>query len=142
MIRTKDQNLYELLNSFIEKCIINNNSILTSHENCFTSANIDDCISRFVDNYKDDKRNFEEKIKEQFDSATDEVRLIFAHANWLWAYSVNDMTAAGKERAVKICLPKNMELNNSFFPTKGFGSAGTYHKQNKYWEIVSITLSC
>lgn len=143
MNRKQDQALYAIFGKFIEKCLIGNNSLLTVHQNCFAEANISDCISRFVDNFKDDKRNFEGKIIEQFNGASDDVKLVFAHANWLWAFSVNDMTASGKKRAVQICMPANTDLNEradniALFPPQGFGSAGTYHKQNKYWEIVSI----
>ena len=143
MHRTQDQALYALLGKFIEKCIISNDSLLTAHQNCFTEANISDCSTRFVDNFKGDNRNYQEKIKEQFNGATEEVKLVFSHANWLWAFSVNDMTAGGKKKAVQICMPENVDLQDKeedmpLFPSNGSGNAGTYHKQNKYWEIVSI----
>jgi len=143
MLRTQDQGLYTLLEKFIEKCLIGSNSLLTAHQNCFTEANISDCSTRFVDNFKDDKRNYEGKIKDQFNEATDEVKLVFAHANWLWAFSVNDMTAWGKKKAVQICMPDNIDLlakadDIALFPSQGWGNSGTYHKQNKYLEIVSI----
>jgi 5-methylcytosine-specific restriction protein B len=144
MYRKEDQTLYALISKFIDKCLINNDSLLTTHKNCFSEANINDCISRFVDNSKDDKRNFENKIKEQFDNSSDEVKIVFAHANWIWAFSVNDMNAAGKRKAVQMCMPDGIEPSEktddgfSLFPMQGFGSSGTYHKQNKYLEMVSI----
>ncbi len=143
MIRNTDQLFYALFDKFFEVCLIGKGSLLTTHRNFFNEANISDCIYRYVDNYKSDKRNFEGKINDQFNGASDEVKIVFAHANWLWAFSVNDMTASGKKKAVQICLPDNTTLNEkiedlSLFPSYGFGNAGTYHKQNKYWEIVSI----
>ncbi len=143
MIRKEDKELYALFNKFVEKCLIENNSIITNNNSIFNETNINECIARFIDNFKEGKQTFEEKIKEQFNGTSDEVKLLFAHANWLWAFSVNDMTASGKKKAVQICLPDNTLVNEqhdnlSLFPSKGFGSAGTYHKQNKYWEIVSI----
>lgn len=143
MFRSQDQGLYSLLGKFIEKCLIGSDSLLTAHRNCFTEANISDCSTRFVDNFKGDSRNYQEKIKEQFNGASDEVRLVFAHANWLWAFSVNDMTALGKKKAVQICMPESGNLLDKvddiqLFPSRGWGNAGTYHKQNKYWEIVSV----
>jgi len=143
MLRTQDQGLYNLIAKFIEKCLIGSDSLLTAHQSCFTEANISDCSTRFVDNFKGDSRNYQEKIKEQFNGASEEVRLVFAHANWLWAFSVNDMTAWGKKNAVKICMPENVDPQEKLddlplFPSHGWGNAGTYHKQNKYWEIVSI----
>lgn len=143
MFRPQDQRLYTLLDKFIEKCLIGSDSLLTAHQNCFTESNISDCSTRFVDNFKDDSRNFQEKIKEQFNGASEEVKLVFAHANWLWSFSVNDMTAWGKKNAVQICMPENVDLKDKvdeipLYPFHGWGNAGTYHKQNKYWEIVSI----
>ena len=141
--RKKDESLYNLLNKFIEKCLIAKDSIFDETTDIFTTDNINRCIEKFVDDFKDDKRNFKEKIEEQFKDTSDDVKLVFAHANWLWAFSVNDMTSKGKESAVKKCLPEKLKINAhcdelGLFPEKGFGSAGTYHKQNKYWEIVSI----
>lgn len=143
MNRNQDQGLYTLFSEFIKKCLISNDSLISAHQNIFTDANINDCFPRFVDNFKDDKRNYEEKIKDQFNGASDEVKLVFAHANWLWAFSVNDMTASGKKKAVQMCISENIVLTDKIddiilFPSRGFGSGGTYHKQNKYWEIVSI----
>ncbi|ACV63050.1 ATPase associated with various cellular activities AAA_5 [Desulfofarcimen acetoxidans DSM 771] len=127
--------IYASFDSFIEVSILNNNSLLSEQKEIFTVENIDACINRFVDNAKEGKRNYEDKIKEQFGDASDDVKNVFAHANWLWAMAVNDITVDGKKRAVKICMPENMTVgSNHFFG--GFGSAGTYHKQNKYWEIV------
>ncbi|MGR3174966.1 MAG: McrB family protein [Candidatus Scalindua sp.] len=141
--RREDESLYILLNKFIDKCLIAKDSIFDETTGIFTTNNINTCIEKFVDNFKDDKRNFTDKIEEQFKGTSDNVKLVFAHANWLWAFSVNDMTAKGKETAVKNCLPEKFKINDKcdgleLFPENGFGSAGTYHKQNKYCEIVFI----
>jgi 5-methylcytosine-specific restriction protein B len=143
MYRKQDQKLYELFNTFLQKCIIAGDSIVTNAPNCFTLDNINDCIARFVDNFKEGKQTFEEKIGIQFNGASDNNKIVFAHANWLWAYSVNDMTAQGKKKAVQICLPQGAVLNENIdgqelYPSEGFGNAGAFHKQNKYWEIVCV----
>jgi 5-methylcytosine-specific restriction protein B len=127
----------------LQKCIIDNDSLLTNTTGCFTLGNINDCITRFVDNFKEGKQTFEEKIGIQFNGASDDVKVVFAHANWLWAYSVSDMTVSGKKKAVQICLSQSTKLNENIkgidlYPVEGFGHAGTYHKQNKYWEIVCV----
>ena len=127
--------IYDGFDSFIQVCILNNDSLISGQKGIFTIENIEACINRFVDNAKEDNRNYEEKIKEQFGDASDDVKSVFAHANWLWAMAVNDITIDGKKRAVKICMPENITISNNYF-SEGFGSAGTYHKQNKYWEIV------
>lgn len=140
-INKNHQHLYDILDSFIDTCLIKDDSILDTSIGIFNLDNINTCITLFVDDFKDGKRNYQEKINEQFSSASDEVKLVFAHANWLWSFSVNDMTQKGKMNSVQICMPeKNIpnDYNNvPLFPKEGFGSAGSYHKQNKYWEIVA-----
>lgn len=127
--------IYNSFDSFIQVCILNNDSLLSEQKDIFTVSNIDECINKFVDNAKEDNRNYEEKIKEQFSTASDDVKSVFAHANWLWAMAVNDITLEGKKRTVKICMPETtIKIDSNF--SEGFGAAGTYHKQNKYWEIV------
>jgi len=135
-MRIKDSRMiYDNFDTFLNKFIINKNSILTDHTGILTDENINKCIELFVDNANEGKGNFEYKVKEQFKDASESVKLVFAHANWLWAMAADDITKEGKKRAVKICLDDNFILNEKYF-NYGFGSAGTYHKQNKYWEIA------
>lgn len=126
---------YENFDKFINEFIIKKNSMLTDNEGIFSEENINKCIELFIDNAIWDKRNFDEKIKEQFKDANDSVKLVFAHASWLWAMAVSDIGEEGKKKATKTCLGDNIELNEEYFDN-GIGSGGTYHKQNKYREIV------
>jgi 5-methylcytosine-specific restriction enzyme B len=129
--------LYDIFDNFIDTCIIKDNSLLTENEGVFTLNNVEECLRLFNDNPKTGKQIYEEKIKEQFNAASQEVKIVFAHANWLWAVAVDDMTSGGKKRAVKICLLDSTSLKDdkNLFPD-GFGSAGLFHKQNKYLEVV------
>ncbi|MGL1890605.1 MAG: AAA family ATPase [Spirochaetaceae bacterium] len=137
------QFLYELFDAFLEQFIIKGHSMLDDSRDVFNEDNIAKCIDRFIDDSKEDKRNYYEKIQEQFEGSSDAVKMLFAHANWLWSFSVSDMNYNGKAHSVEICVSDEIEINDEFkeldiFPDEGFGHAGTYHKQNKYWEIVSI----
>ena len=142
MAKIKNQgHLYKIFDMFLETCLIKSNSILNDSDGIFTLDNINICIEKFVDDFKDDKRDYHEKIKEQFKDSSDDVKLLFAHVNWLWSFPVNDMTSTGKKRSAQICVP-DITLHNkieslSLYPEEGFGNAGSYHKQNKYWEIVA-----
>jgi len=134
------KHLYDLFNRFLDEFILNGNSILDNSPSILTETNINDCSKRFVDNFKEEKGKYQDKTKEQFKGAKDEVMILFAHANWLWSFSVNDMTSMGKRKSVEICLPEDKKLSKEFgsfdlFPE--LGSAGSYHKQNKYWEVVA-----
>ncbi|MEZ7893190.1 MAG: AAA family ATPase [Candidatus Wallbacteria bacterium] len=136
--------LYKLFEEFIQKSIINSDSFLTDDKGIFTLKNIKECVKRYIDNPQEGKEKFEEKIKKQFNDpenpASNEVKIVFAHINWLWAFAVDDITINGKKKAVEICLDKPEDIkriNDNKFPI-GFGSSGTFHKQNKYMEINFI----
>ena len=77
------QHLYDVFNIFPENCIIKGISIIDNSKKIFTTSNINTCIQKFVNDYKDDKRDYQEKIKEQFDGTSDDAKMVFAHANWL-----------------------------------------------------------
>lgn len=138
MSNQKNAALYALFNEFIEKCILQSSSLLTSDEGIINQENIADCLARFVEAPIEGASRFDEKIQKQFETASDEVRMVFAHAQWLWAVAVSDIRPETKRNSVALVMPENYEvktLDNRFF-VRGFGRSGTFHKQNKYLEIV------
>lgn len=141
-VMEEHQFLYELFDVFIDEFIINENSLFDDTKNIFNKSNIDTCIKKFIDNFEESDRNYQEKIEDQFKGTSPEVKMLFAHANWLWSFSASDMTRNGKITSVEICIP-DIDFEESLghrdlFPEDGFGHAGSYHKRNKYWEIVSL----
>lgn len=128
--------LYESYDKFIQDFILGKNSILSNHKNILTDDSINECIKLYHDNFKDDKRNFDEKIKEQFDGASIEVKLIFAHAEWLWSFMVDDIRIESKKAyTIRTTELKESDLNLNVYKN-GFGSAGQWHTNNKYNEIL------
>lgn len=133
--------VYDLFRQFIETCIINGNSLLTDDKDIFTLPRADDVINRFVKNAIIGGDTFEAKIRNQFENASRETLLFFAHANWLWAMAPNDITQWRKQQVVKdVMNDQQIALHQDKFPSQGFGSAGQWHRQNKHAEITIVIL--
>lgn len=67
-------------------------------------------------------------------------RLVFAHAEWLWSFAVDDIKITTKKGYVKrITNLNDEELVDAIYPL-GFGSAGQWHTNNKYDEIKFILI--
>lgn len=128
--------LYNCFDSFIANYLISKNSFLTDEQSVLHSNYIDEAINCFVDNYDDSAASFEDKVSKQFANATLQSKLNFAHAEWLWNFSVGDISQWRKEDYIKRrigILAK--DLQPGIFPIT-FGHAGQWHTNNKYWEIV------
>ncbi|WP_405377500.1 McrB family protein [Nonlabens sp. Asnod3-A02] len=136
MRREQAEKLYEYFNLFIQEFLINGNSILTEHKNILSNNTLEACNTRYNENYDDSKKNFDEKVIQQFEGASIEERLVFAHIEWLWAYSVYDISNAKKlEYTKRTTRLNNDEINKELY-REGFGSAGQWHTNNKYFEIL------
>jgi len=87
------QNVYKCYDQFINEFLLKGNSILTiEHQNILNATTINNCFKNFVENYNDDQgSNFDSKIIQQFKDADLDTRLVFAHAEWLWAFAVDDI---------------------------------------------------
>ena len=127
--------IYELYDLFIDTFLFKGNSILTNHEAILNQESIDSSIKSYIDNYDDGIESFDDKIKIQFSEAPINTKLVFAHAEWLWAYSVYDISQEKKKHYTlrTTGLPDD-EIKQDVYP-RGFGSAGQWHTNNKYHEI-------
>jgi 5-methylcytosine-specific restriction protein B len=133
--------IYELYEDFIKCCIIRADSLFTDDKAIFTLKNVDDVINRFIINPILTQESFENKIRSQFEGASRDVLLVFAHANWFWAMAPNDITSWRKQQVVKDVMDDDeIELIQDKFPVRGFGSAGLWHRQNKHAEITLVVL--
>lgn len=129
------QDVHTLFDDFINELIINKNSFLTAHTNILNEDVMANIGSRFIDNFDDNKGSFETKLNGQFENSSENERLVFAHAEWLWAYAVNDLRQTTKiNYTSNITSLTENEIKKDNYPI-GFGSAGQFHKTNKYWEI-------
>ncbi|MBU1013580.1 MAG: AAA family ATPase [Bacteroidetes bacterium] len=139
-----DQRVYDLYNEFISACILQDNSFLTDEKDVFTITALDDNIQRFIVKYLEGSDSFDNKIKKQFEGATYESRLVFAHANWLWCMAPSDFRKNFKKEVPINVLGEflTVPIKDNVIPDNGFGSAGPYLKYNKPNEIALILLVC
>jgi len=139
-----DPKVYELYNEFINTCILQDNSLLTDEQDVFTIKSLDDCIQRFIVKYLEGSDSYDNKIKKQFEGASYETRLVFAHANWLWCMAPSDFRKAFKKEVAVNVLGEHLTspIKDNVFPDRGCGSAGPYLKYNKPNEIAFIILVC
>jgi 5-methylcytosine-specific restriction protein B len=139
MRHTAAEDVYRLYNRFLEVFLLQGDSILSDDIRILTPQAIQNCLVNYVDNYKVGGESFGDKVKVQFKNADLSTRLVFAHAEWLWAFAVTDISVSTKKETTK----RTTELDDSrlkdMYP-RGFGSAGMYHKNNKYEEIKFILL--
>ncbi|GAA4237601.1 AAA family ATPase [Postechiella marina] len=136
MKQTHAVEIYTLYDRFIDGFLLEGNSIVSYEKDILTSENIESCINDFVENFDEGAQNFDEKIVLQFKNATLEAKLVFAHAEWLWSYAVNDISRDKKKHYTIRTTDLNInDLVDGVYPQEGFGSAGQWHTNNKYYEI-------
>jgi len=132
--------LFALYRKFIEEFLLNGNSILNDHEAILDETTLTNVTTRYIDNFDEGIESFGDKIRLQFNEADIKTKLVFAHAEWLWGFSVEDISKGRKiMQASRTTGLTDSEMILSVFPDEGYGSAGQWHTNNKYWEI-SFTL--
>jgi len=135
-----DSRLYELYNEFINRFLLEGKSFITEvDEIIFTKENLKEVFIRYVKNFDESDKSYYQKTDLQFAGASHEVRLIFAHANWLWAFAASDLTNAKSEAPKRSYSPdSNLKLREDIIIDRGIGSTGPWFKNNHYWEVVYI----
>ncbi|MDN3687400.1 McrB family protein [Cyclobacterium jeungdonense] len=131
------EDVYEHLQTFLSEFIIQRNSILSNTPNVLTRATLQNCFKNYVENFKGGGESFGSKVKAQFKDADLETKLVFAHAEWLWGFAVRDISVWRKQEQTKRTTGLSNEELKDVYP-EGFGNAGMYHKNNKYYEIKFV----
>lgn len=130
------EDIYVAYNKFITDFLFNKKSILSNHEHILTTESLQNCFVNYHDNFLEGSGGFENKIIQQFNKADINTKLVFAHAEWLWSFSVEDIRIESKKQyTIRTTGLPLEELTTDVYP-KGFGSAGQWHTNNKYHEIL------
>ena len=101
MRQSEAEDVYALFSQFTEDFLIRGNSILTSDKGILNDKSIANCFSCYVEDFRKGGDSYDEKVIEQFKNADKNTKLVFAHAEWLWAYSVTDKTQWRKREFTK-----------------------------------------
>lgn len=117
-------------------------SIFTGKE-ILTEPNLDFLKKNFVQNPDEtENKNFDVKIKEQFEKANDDQKDLMANIIWLWRLPPKKVIGRNQyfekffenlESDIKI--KENLDLLTDF---EGFANTGTYYNTNKFNELVYI----
>lgn len=139
MIVENSRKIYELYDQFIETFFLKKDSFLSEHKQILFKQTIDACIQNFVHNFDGSNKSFDEKITEQFKDSELSEKLVFAHAEWLWCFAVNDILQDRKIfYTTRLTKLDHSGLKLDHYPKEGFGSAGQWHTNNKYRELEYI----
>ena len=117
-------------------------SIFTG-EKVLTESNLDFLKKNFVQNPDaTEDKNFDIKIKEQFEKANDDQKDLMANIIWLWRLPPKKVIARKQyfekffeNLKSSIKIEKNPDFFSDF---EGFANTGTYYNTNKFYELVYI----
>lgn len=128
--------VYRLFNEFINTFLIEKRDFLSgSNEIVLTQEALAEIIRVFVENQIEGTgMNFAEKLKTQFQGASENSKIVFAHASWLFVLGSNSMTTAGKINAVKMSLfdiPEYSLRESIFLNKEGISDPGTAYNTSK-----------
>ncbi|MGE3726439.1 MAG: AAA family ATPase [Candidatus Sericytochromatia bacterium] len=135
----KKEPAYQLFQTWIEKFVLQHQSILTADGPvCLSAQVLHRLQERFIINAKEGQESFKDKLKAQLIGATPEERHLFAQAHWLWFMGIMDIHIPTKKAQISEILDcPSEELQEEVF-IQGYQKGGTYHKQNKYAEIAAL----
>lgn len=128
--------VYRLFNEFINTFLIEKRDFLSgNNEIVLTQEALAEVIRIFIENQiEGTDMNFAEKLKTQFKGASENSKIVFAHASWLYVLGSNSMTTAGKINAVKMSLfdiPKYSLRESIFLNKEGISDPGTAYNTSK-----------
>lgn len=132
----------EAFKKFNEIFFKDGKSIFTG-EKVLTESNLDFLKKNFVQNPDaTEDKNFDIKIKEQFEKANDDQKDLMANIIWLWRLPPKKVIARKQyfekffeNLKSSIKIEKNPDFFSDF---EGFANTGTYYNTNKFYELVYI----
>lgn len=136
---------YKLFDQFVQTFLVERRDFLSNNgETVLTSQALDECIDRFIVNYiAGSDQNFGEKLSKQFQGASREAKIVFAHASWLYVHSSMAMTGQGKKRAVMISINDLLDYqprDDIFLDKGGIADPGTAYNTAKPANLRFIVL--
>jgi hypothetical protein len=92
-----DYGAYAAFDHFLQRFVIERKSFITTHpEKLDVGEALADIKHRFVAGFDDGADKFDEKAKKQFATASDNTKIFFANAEYLWAMPSSSLTTKKK----------------------------------------------
>ncbi|YCM45181.1 HNH endonuclease [Verrucomicrobiaceae bacterium 227] len=133
---------YRVFEEFLEEFILNHRSYLsTTPVPLDLPKAFDEIQRRFIDEYDDTNKTFEEKIELQFPTASEQTKLVFANVEYLWAMPTKSVGPKRKEEYATRWFPEPRAIvsGTDYFFTEPHTIAdpGSWYNRNKYWELIA-----
>ena len=133
---------YSAFDSFLQSFVIERKSFITKHTQTINALDaLSEINSLFVDGFDEGKTTFDEKATRQFINASENAKIFFANAEYLWAMPSSSMKPTTKrEYASRWFDDDQIKDDSSIYFTKrdGIASPGQYYQTNKYHELLAI----
>lgn len=134
---------YRVFDEFLERFVLQRKSYVTLHSQILDlSKAFQEIRERFIDAFDASDARFEDKVAHQFDSATQQAKIVFANLEYLWAMPMENITPKKKRTYATRWFPEKdqvVEGESYFFGDPHIiADPGPWYLRNKYWEIVAL----
>jgi len=131
---------YPAFDLILKTFLMSRRSFLTSHhQEIDIEAGLKEIESVFVDNFDKGDREYKDKLADQFLEASENSKLVFIHAEYLWSMPVKTI---GSERirsyALRWFTEDQVKNDESIYfdgDHDSIANPGPYYNRNKYYEL-------
>ena len=133
---------YRVFDEFLDRFVLKRKSYVTGHPaELDLPAALEDIRERFVAGFDDSDTNFEEKVADQFEGASEQTRIVFANVEYLWAMPMENISPQKKRSYAQRWFPGPDQVVDGERYFFGFphiiANPGSWYLRNKYWELVA-----
>jgi len=142
MINWTDYHAYRVFDEFIETFVIGKRSYITKHSQSLDfDEGLVDIKTRFIDKFDGSKDEYESKLEKQFDGASDNSKIIFSNAEYLWAMPTHSLRASTKQNYPRRWFAESeLQSGDGYYFEEDHTVAGTgsYYTRHKFFELSAI----
>ena len=134
---------YRVFDEFLQRFIIGRKSYVTTHpQRLDLEAAFEEIRSCFSEGFDDSSANFEDKVRSQFEVASEESKIVFANVEFLWAMPMGNISPRTKRGYAKRWFADESEVvtgERYFFGSPHtIANPGLWYLMNKYWELIAL----
>jgi len=137
-----DYGAYNAFDRFIQSFVIDRKSFITKHPQSINPQKaLAEINGLFVDRYEKGKTSFGKKASKQFLHATEDAKIFFANAEYLWAMPSSSLKPSTKREYARRWFGDSLIKDDSsiyFNHHEGIANPGQYYQTNKYQELLAI----
>lgn len=133
---------YRSFDRFLQSLILERRSYVTVGREAIDIAKaLVEINEVFVDRFDKGKEKFDEKARGQFRDASQNAKLLFVNAEYLWAMPSSSLKATTKrDYALRWFSEEQIAVDGDIYFTgdDGIANPGMYYQTNKYQEMLAI----